>query len=288
MPRFSIVTICKGRLEHLRQSLPRALAQPDTEVIVVDYDCPDQTAAVVGREFPAARVVKVEDQPLLSVSRARNLGAAAAQGEWLIFLDADIVVAADFVARLTPLLAEQGRLYRFAPSKGRATGIYGSCVMSRADYAASGGYDEAIECYGGEDNDLYFRLNLAGLTTTILDADLIDLVVPHDDATRVRFTRYQSKLMHQRVNSAYLLVKGSLLRQLGADGLSEAQCRQLYDLIRDIVEQARDKPDQPVHFTLDLPPDPDLGPLPGWDCVRHLVFDLQPKNLVVPDSEDET
>ena len=32
MTRFSIVTTCKGRLAHLRQSLPRFLAQADTEV----------------------------------------------------------------------------------------------------------------------------------------------------------------------------------------------------------------------------------------------------------------
>ena len=63
MPLLSIVTTCKGRLHHLRRSLPRFLAQPNTEVIVVDYDCPDGTSDVVAREFPAARVVAVKDRP---------------------------------------------------------------------------------------------------------------------------------------------------------------------------------------------------------------------------------
>jgi glycosyltransferase involved in cell wall biosynthesis len=286
MPRFSIITVSKGRLEHLRQSLPRALAQPDTEVIVVDYDCPDGTGAAVARDFPAARLVAVTDAPLLNVARARNLGAAAAKGEWLIFLDADILIAPAFTVDLESFL-QKGHVLRFGASKGRVTGTNGSCVLHGEDYAASGGYDEAMECYGGEDDDLYFRLDLLGVKTVRLDLALIDAVVPHDDAARVRFTRYRSKIRHQRVNSAYILVKGSLLRQLGPAGLAPEQCEQLYGLIRDVIDQAQDKLDQPIHFTLDLPPDPGFMPMPAWHCVRHLVFELQPKDLPPPDAEQE-
>jgi hypothetical protein len=50
VPRLSIVTTCKGRLHHLRRSLPGFLAQPDTQVIVVDYDCPEDTIGVCARD----------------------------------------------------------------------------------------------------------------------------------------------------------------------------------------------------------------------------------------------
>jgi glycosyltransferase involved in cell wall biosynthesis len=286
VPLFSIITTCKARLAHLRQSLPRDLAQPDTETIVVDYDCPDETGAAVVRDFPSVRVVAVKDAPLFNLAHARNLGAAAAEGEWLIFLDADILIAPDFVTRLQPLL-RRGAIYRFGPSKGRVTGSNGSCILHRADYAATGGYDEAFEHYGGEDNDFYFRLDLLGVKTEMLDLALIDAVVAHGDAERVRFTRYRSKIRHQRVNSAYIYVKGTLLRQLGPHGLSEAQCRQLYGLIRDVVEQADDDLEKPIHFTLDLPPDPGFMPMPAWDCIRHLTFDLRPRKLHRPEAEEE-
>jgi glycosyltransferase involved in cell wall biosynthesis len=285
--RFSIITTCKGRLAHLRQSLPRSIAQVDCETIVVDVDCPDGAAAVVARDFPLVRVVTLQDGPFLNVARARNRGAAAASGEWLVFLDADIVVAVDFVTRLQPRL-KQGTIFRFGPSKGRVTGTNGSCVLHRDDFAAAGGYDEAMECYGGEDNDFYFRLELIGLATEMLDLDLIDAVVPHDDAARVRFTRYRSKIQHQRLNSAYIYVKGTLLRQLGAHGLSAAQCSQLYGLIRGVVEQAGDDLEKPIHFTLDLPPDPGFMPMPAWDCLRHLTFDLRPRDLQQPEAEEES
>ena len=77
MPRLSIVTTCKGRLHHLRESLPTFLAQPDCETIVVDFDCPDRTAEVVAREFPAARLVALKDEPHFDIDRARNAGAKA-------------------------------------------------------------------------------------------------------------------------------------------------------------------------------------------------------------------
>jgi glycosyltransferase involved in cell wall biosynthesis len=277
-PRFSIVTLCKDRLEHLRQSLPRALAQPDTETIVVDCDCPAGTAVEVARDFPAARVVKIDDAPFINMAIGRNLGAAAARGEWLVFMDADILLAPHFVTELAPQL-RKGKVFRFGPTKGEVTGTNGTCILHRDDFALAGGYDEALETYGGEDTDIYIRLEMLGVQSKLLDTDLLDAVAAHDDATRVRHTRYRSKIRHQRVNGAYIMVKSTLLRILGPKSMTPEQCKQLYGLIREVVEQAQDKPDEPIHFTLDLPPDSAFMPMPGWDCVRHLVFDLNPREV---------
>ncbi|MBM4221050.1 MAG: hypothetical protein FJ170_03775, partial [Gammaproteobacteria bacterium] len=76
-PALSFITTCKGRLQHLMQTLPKMAAQPGTETIVVDYDCPDNSGDWVAANFPAVRVVRVKDQPIFVASRARNLGAAA-------------------------------------------------------------------------------------------------------------------------------------------------------------------------------------------------------------------
>ena len=56
-PKFSIITTCMGRLDHLKQTLPRLLEQPDCEVIVVDWSCPQDTAGYVAKHFPAVNVV---------------------------------------------------------------------------------------------------------------------------------------------------------------------------------------------------------------------------------------
>ena len=57
-PRLSIVTCCKGRLEFLKRALPTFVAQSDSEVIVVDYDCPDGTKDWVAAHFPDVRVAR--------------------------------------------------------------------------------------------------------------------------------------------------------------------------------------------------------------------------------------
>jgi len=55
-----------------------------TELIVCDNNSTDATAALAREE--GARVVF---EPINQISRARNAGAAAATGNWLIFVDAD-------------------------------------------------------------------------------------------------------------------------------------------------------------------------------------------------------
>jgi hypothetical protein len=284
VPRLSIVTTCKGRLHHLRRSLPRFLAQPDTEVIVVDYDCPDGTSELVAREFPAARVVAVKDRPHFDISRARNLGGDAATGEWLAFLDADIVIASDFHARLAPQL-EPGTYHRF-PSRGRNSSLWGSAVMRRADYLAVGRYDEVMQGYGGDDQDMYFRLDLAGLRCEQLAFDLVDEVIEHDVADRIRFGRLPSMLHHQRLNSAYLIVKSSVLRMLGPVGLTPEQCETIYRLVGDVVNDANRQPGSPIHFSIELPPEPHGISVPAWTATRHLVFDLMPTELLSAEDQD--
>lgn len=54
------------------------------EVVVCDNNSTDRTA-----EIAAAAGAKVVFEPVNQISRARNAGAAAACGDWLVFVDAD-------------------------------------------------------------------------------------------------------------------------------------------------------------------------------------------------------
>lgn len=56
----------------------------ETETIVCDNNSTDRTAAIAG-----AAGAQVVFEPVNQIARARNTGAAAATGEWLIFVDAD-------------------------------------------------------------------------------------------------------------------------------------------------------------------------------------------------------
>ena len=56
----------------------------ETELIVCDNHSTDRTA-----EIARAAGAKVVFEPVNQISRARNAGAAAATGDWLVFVDAD-------------------------------------------------------------------------------------------------------------------------------------------------------------------------------------------------------
>lgn len=72
-----------------------------SEVIVCDNNSTDRTAALARGE--GARVVF---EPVNQIGRARNTGAAAATGDWLVFIDADSFPSAELFLDLTEAIAD--------------------------------------------------------------------------------------------------------------------------------------------------------------------------------------
>jgi glycosyltransferase involved in cell wall biosynthesis len=81
----SIVIPCFNQGEFLGEALASALGQQNCEVIVIDDGSTDDSARVAAR-FVRARLLR---QPNRGLSAARNAGAMAARGEFVLFLDSD-------------------------------------------------------------------------------------------------------------------------------------------------------------------------------------------------------
>lgn len=193
---FSIITTCKGRLDHLKRSLPRMLELGATEVVVVDYSCPDGTGAFVREHFPTVRVVSVEGQEYFSNWRARNVGAAAATGELLLFCDADTILAPNALTWLSANLPERsfGFLKRDATTHLNRTNLRlgsnqlrGFHVVPAKAFQALGGYDDVLEGYAaGGDTDLELRLMMARLKHFPIDPVIVEDVVEHGNDDRMK------------------------------------------------------------------------------------------------------
>jgi glycosyltransferase involved in cell wall biosynthesis len=228
-PIISVITICKGRLGHLKTTLPHLMALPDCEVIVVDYDCPDHAGDWVRATHPDARVVQVGDRPLFNVSRARNLGVAAASAPWLFMVDADVVVSPGLVDAVRAMLQPGAYLL---PHPWSAP-LSGAIIVARADFDAIGGYDEAFEGWGSEDLDLTARLDRIDRARATFPGDLLTSV-PHDDALRVRFHEITDLPLNLAINAFYRAAKMDLLRQ--GVRLDTETARDLYAGVRAAVQ----------------------------------------------------
>ncbi|EGX55524.1 glycosyl transferase [Streptomyces zinciresistens K42] len=92
MPRFSIIVPSHGVAGRLSRALDSVLAQSlgDFELIPV-RDAPGSPAAdvVAGYAERDRRVLPADSPPSAGLAGARNAGAAAATGDWLLFLDGD-------------------------------------------------------------------------------------------------------------------------------------------------------------------------------------------------------
>ena len=76
------------------------------EVIVCDNNSTDRTS-----EIARGHGAQVIFEPVNQISRARNTGATAATGEWLLFLDADSPPTRELFADLAAVLKDNSVLY---------------------------------------------------------------------------------------------------------------------------------------------------------------------------------
>ena len=85
VPAFNEEQLLPGTLASIRAAA-RAFHEAgwSTELIVCDNNSTDRTA-----EIAAAAGARVVFEPVNQIARARNAGAAAASGDWLLFVDAD-------------------------------------------------------------------------------------------------------------------------------------------------------------------------------------------------------
>ncbi len=232
MAQLTFVTVCMGRLAFLKQTLGHMAAQPDCETVLVDYSCPEHSGDWAEANLPAVRVLRIPGRTTISVTTARNAGAAVVDTPWICFVDADIVLDPAFAATVLPQV-RPGNFYRPDPER---MGVSGTFLVARADFARAGGYDEALRSYGDDDYDVYDALKFAGVRQRRYPSALVThLDHGHDLRTgRFEFTQHKAGVA---INRLYRVVKWELARARGV-ALSAQERSRLYGELFDAVPTA--------------------------------------------------
>ena len=160
-------------VQHVERAKGPLQARGDVavEVVVVDNGSSDATARVA-----AAAGARVVYEPEGNIARARNVGARAARGEILVFVDADVILPELLLSRVAEEMADPRclggavdteykpasllvrshlQLWRWVGKLARmAQGAVQFC--RREVFEQLGGYDETL--FMGEDVDFYWRL----------------------------------------------------------------------------------------------------------------------------------
>lgn len=200
MADTAVVTIVRGRLDHLAVQQAALRAQPTAhERIVVRMGGPDVREALGGDDV---RVVELaDDGKPLPLAAARNAGVAAATADTVVLLDVDCVPAPELLLRYGEALDRVGGLVAgpvgYLPPGATADGPVTSAYLAtiaephparpvprddellrehrwelfwslsfavrRRDWARVGGFCELYRGYGGEDTDFAWSARRAGL-----------------------------------------------------------------------------------------------------------------------------
>ena len=224
LPHISVILITRNEgselrltVENLRDTLPGR-----SEVIIVDDGSTDGSTARYRRRIAADG---------LGVARARNLGAAHASGDLLVFADAHIrldrgwwqpladaletpgVAAAAPAVTHLPAITDCGYGLRFTgpdldarwlrkrPVSAAAVPIVPGCCVAlrRRAFAAIRGWDDGLRHRGGTDNEMSVRLWLLGYEAVVVP----DVAVRHLFRTASPYPVGWPEYLHNRLRLAF-------------------------------------------------------------------------------------
>ncbi len=178
-PQWSVVIPTYNRLNILKKCLTALENQNFDqvyEILVVDDGSTDDTVEFLRSHPDQFPHVKVLQQNHAAAAVARNLGIDEAQGEYIVFVDSDIIVTSDYLAGHAEALANEDRAFTYGrlintanyddPTSEKSDIVFfpgayfDTCnaAIAKKWLVQAGKFDTQFNEYGWEDLELGVRL----------------------------------------------------------------------------------------------------------------------------------
>jgi hypothetical protein len=201
--RIAFCTTCKGRAQHIKQTLPKNLADnadyEDAVFIILDYGSQDDLIPYLKAEHQAdtdaGRLVvysRDNDGPF-RMAHAKNIAHRLGilhGAEILVNLDADNYTGRSFaryVAGEFERIEDRGFLRGRMVKGFMPRGISGRIVVTSKAFLKAGGYDERYNDWGPDDWDFSARLRRLGYEPFDIPVQHLS---GHNHPDRIRFRDY--------------------------------------------------------------------------------------------------
>lgn len=200
---IAFCTTVKGRAQHLKQTLPKNLADnagyADAKFIILDYGSTDDLLGYLlfnhAEDIESGRVVlyRYPTEESFRMSHAKNLAhrlGILEGADVLVNLDADNFTGPGFAEYIGQKFRGRDDIFLWArmikegPDR-LPRGISGRIVVSSRAFINAGGYDEKYATWGPDDKDFNLRLHRLGYSGQEIDRQFLS-VTPHNDKMRFR------------------------------------------------------------------------------------------------------
>jgi len=212
---ISLICACKNRNEPLQISLSSWLLRPEiTEIIIVDWNSQESLAPLTKLD-KRIKVITVQNEKYFNQSEPLNLAASITTGDYILKADCDYIFSPyynffeNYKVDENTFVSGKCNIKNYEYFNGEEyvvdkdnmsllelveyvnsyspifKQLIGLLFVSRQNFIKIGGYDENLrKYYGYEDDDIFHRLRVLGLTEKKLDFNYNLLHIPHPDKKR--------------------------------------------------------------------------------------------------------
>jgi|GEM_PF-1070753 len=224
-PSLSFCTTCMGRLEHLKQTLPKNLhdnPEKDVQFVVVNYGGDPEMESWIKRSFPdeihegRLKYVSYPAAEYFHMAHAKNMAHRLADGRIVCNLDADQFTGPGFASYIVSEMRDEKdehgkpvksniycrhdpvQMVQEAPDKHSSLG---KIAVKKADFDAIRGYDESISGWGDDDRQLIARLTVQrGLRAHAIPMEFAHPIQHSDEVRLENYSPAAQSASQKRLN----------------------------------------------------------------------------------------